>query len=97
MIVADLDIIGIAIVKAKTDTPLIVDGDRILPLSVAGQRMEPIARRGLQIRQAGGQIDVLKLSRCPTTNVRGEAPGLARCINSLRLAVCEGFYHEKRM
>jgi hypothetical protein len=49
MVVADLDVKDIAILESKADPPLIVDGDRVLPLSVVGQRMKAVTRGHLQI------------------------------------------------
>ena len=48
MIVADLDVIRVAIGESKADPPLIVHGDGVLSLAVTLQSMEAIAGWHLQ-------------------------------------------------
>jgi hypothetical protein len=45
MVVGHLDLICIAIFKAKADSPLLIDVDRVLTVSISQQGMEPIAER----------------------------------------------------
>jgi hypothetical protein len=45
MVVADLDVVGVAVLEAETDSPLVVDGDRVLADSIALERMEPVTWR----------------------------------------------------
>jgi hypothetical protein len=35
MVVADLHVVGVAVLEPKADAPLVVDGDRVLAFSVA--------------------------------------------------------------
>lgn len=71
MIVADLDVIGVAADETKANTPLIVDGDRVLSLSISLQRVETIPRRDSQILQCGREMDVLELPDRTRLNVGG--------------------------
>jgi hypothetical protein len=70
VIVRYFDIVGITIIKPETDTPLIVDVDRILSLSVPSELMKPIAGRNLEIFYSRRQIHVLKLSSRPPNYFR---------------------------
>jgi hypothetical protein len=47
VIVADFDVIGIAVDESKTDSPLVIDGNGVLPDSVVLKGMQPIAARDL--------------------------------------------------
>jgi hypothetical protein len=52
MIVDDLDVIGIALLPAKADPPLPIDTNAELPVAIAGQGLQPIARQTPQIVQS---------------------------------------------
>ena len=93
MIVADLDVIRIAIDKAKADAPLRIDRDRVLAPTVIRERMEAIFRRHLQVLQVGRQIDVLQLAGSAARDVGRKAP---RCPGREQIAsapVRERFDH----
>ena len=49
VIVAEFHVIGIAVNEPKADSPLIVDRNGVLSLTVALEWVEPIARRNLQV------------------------------------------------
>jgi hypothetical protein len=53
----DFDVFGIAVPPCEADAILIVDPDAVLPLSVAAQRLQPIARRNQKIREGRGAIE----------------------------------------
>jgi len=36
VIIGDLNLVGIALVKPEADAPWVIDGDRVLPLSICG-------------------------------------------------------------
>ena len=94
MIIRDLDIICIAILEAETDSPLIVDGNGKLAFSVSFQGVEVIARRCLQVIQAGGQVDVFQTSDRPTQKIRRKPFRFARHEESLRVFVGKSFNHD---
>ena len=48
MIVDDFYVIAVAIAPDKTDAPLIIDSDRVLPFPVSSKRFQPIPRRRSQ-------------------------------------------------
>jgi hypothetical protein len=49
MVIADFNVVRIAFGKAETDAPLVVDGNRVLPLAVALQCVQTVAWRGPKI------------------------------------------------
>lgn len=93
MVIADLDVVGIAVDEAETDSPLIVYGDRVLAFSVSGKRMESVTRRYLQVLWAGSQIQVLKLARGPFRDVRRKPFCLTCSVVLLGTSIRERFDH----
>jgi len=89
VIIADLNIIGVTVDEPKTDAPPVVDGDRVLPLSVAFQRMEPVTGWNLQIIQSTSQIQILELTRSPFGNIRRKPLRFARGVQFLGALICE--------
>jgi hypothetical protein len=69
MVIADFNVVRVTIHKPETDPPLIVDGNRMLALSITFKRVQTIARGRPQIAQIGRQVDVLKLTRRSPGNV----------------------------
>jgi len=69
MIVANFNVVRVALLKPKTDSPLIVNGDRILPFALPVERMQPIARWTFQVIQHGSKIHILKLPSRPLRNI----------------------------
>ena len=93
MIVAYLDVVGITGDESKANSPLVVDGDRVLPFSVARKRMETIAARNLQIIQPFCKVHVFKLARCSLRKLRRKSFGLTGNIQILRAPVRERLDH----
>lgn len=71
MVVTDFNVVGVSVDKAKTDPPLVVDRNRVLPLAVAPERVKPVARRYFQIVYACRQVDIFQFSGSPRSDVRG--------------------------
>ena len=51
MVVADFNVVGVAVLKPETDTPLVVDGDRVLTSTIMPEVVEPVAGRDLEVVQ----------------------------------------------
>lgn len=51
VIVNNLNIIGITIVPSKTDSPLLIDADAVLPLAISLQCFQVVAGRAVEICQ----------------------------------------------
>jgi hypothetical protein len=51
MVVDKFDIVRIAILAAKANTPLVVDANGMPPSATAGECFQPVAGRGSQIIQ----------------------------------------------
>lgn len=93
MIIRDFYIVGIAIEKTKANAPLIVDGDRVLSLTVPFELMKSISRRKLQVIQGSSQIDILQLSDRSSSDVRRKSLRPALDIKLLRGSIGERLDH----
>ncbi len=92
MIIGYLDIICIPF-EAKAYAPLVIDGDRVLSLSVARKGVQAIARRNLQVIERGGEIDVFQPTQGPLQYVRRQFFRLAAYVKLLRVSVRKSLYH----
>jgi hypothetical protein len=97
MIVTDFDVVGISVDELKTDAPLVIDGDRVLPLPMTIERVEPITWRDLQVVQPRSQVDILQLTRCPLGDIRWEPFRPARDVQLLGAPVRERLDHVLRL
>ena len=65
MIVDDLDILR-TIAPAKTNAPLVMDANAMLPVSIASQCFKPVTRRNAQVAElVRGRQDFQLASRGP--------------------------------
>jgi hypothetical protein len=73
VIITHFNIKGIAIDELETDTPFVIDGNRMLAQPFAFESVQPVARRGTQILQSGCEVYILKLPHSPPSNVWRES------------------------
>jgi hypothetical protein len=74
VVVNDLDLIGIAGSKYKTNTKLIVDPDAPLTRAITFEFFEPVARRNPQECDFGRCVNQKQLSSGSSHNIRGYYP-----------------------
>lgn len=60
---------------AKTDAPLVVDPDGMLPSAFSPKRLEAVTGRGHEIAQRVGRVELDELTQCNPGD-RCKAPGL---------------------
>jgi hypothetical protein len=77
MIIREFDIKGIAVREPEADAPLIIYGDRKLPVSLPLQLVQPVTWRYLQIIKPSRQIQVLELPYRPSGDFKPESLRLA--------------------
>src|ERR1700732_3287482 len=63
MIIHDLHVVGVAISPNQADPPFFIDADRMLPLSIASQSFQLIARRGSQNSQRRCSMQLQQFSK----------------------------------
>ena len=74
MIIDDLNFVSIPVAPNEAKTPLIVNPDTVLPLSLAAQGFQAVARRRCQIAQLRGAIQLPKLApRDPLDSLKAAA------------------------
>jgi hypothetical protein len=64
----DFNAVGVAFPPDKTDAPLVIDSDTVLPLAVPVQRLKPVAWRRCQVPQFRGRIQHHELFQCRPLN-----------------------------
>jgi hypothetical protein len=73
VVIADLDIVCIAVLESEADPPLGVDRNRVLTLAIMAEGMQPIARGYPEIFEPGGQVQVFELAGGSPPDVGGES------------------------
>jgi hypothetical protein len=95
VIVRDFDIVGVAVDKAETDAPLIVDGYCMLPFAVTFELMESITWRNPKVVWVRRQVDVLELSPRPSHDIGWQPLGPTSREQLLCVPVREGLDHDQ--
>ena len=93
MIVAELDIMGIAVLESKADAPLIVDGDGILTRPIVLERVQPIPGWHAEVGEPRRNVDRFQLSQRATRHLDGYAFRLPGPEQLFGRAVREGLDH----
>ena len=63
MIVRDFNVVGVALAPAKTNLPLIVDPNAVLPLAVPPQPFQTVAGERRENSQIVGRLDHIELPK----------------------------------
>lgn len=96
MVVHDFDVTRVTVFPQEADTPLIVDPDAVLTLSIAVQRFQTIARRNRQVAKLGCGVD---LGQLPLSDARKalKTPHVLTVVQFLRVGTPERFDHAGRL
>jgi hypothetical protein len=62
MVVAEPDLMGVALLPAEAQTPLVVDSDTVLPRSIADQPLQTVARERGEIAQRARLVQSQELA-----------------------------------
>jgi hypothetical protein len=93
VVVDDLDIVRVPRSPAKTDPPLVIDSDAVLPLPTSLELLKPVSRRDSQIFDDGGRIEHPELSKTDLLNVRTELSDALASEESFSVAVLKALDH----
>ena len=74
VVINDFDIMRIALLPSKTDPPLIVDANAVLPHSITGELLESVTRRHAQVLQRGGRVELDQFSQRDTMDRLRQLP-----------------------
>jgi len=58
MVIDDLDVVSVSLAPHEADAPLVVDANTVLSLPDATKRFKPVARRGGQVPELRGGIEL---------------------------------------
>jgi hypothetical protein len=92
VIVDDLDTLRSAFSPGKTDSPLIVDSDTVLPLPVADQSLKPISGNRPDVFQFLGVVEHSQFPPCSLCDV-AELPAAPAMKQLLGFLAAEGADH----
>jgi len=93
VVVADFNIVGFAIHVSKADSPLVVDGNRVLAIAITAKRVQSVARRNPKIAESSRRVYLLELSYGPPQNIRRKPTCLAAYEKFLRSLVGKSLDH----
>jgi hypothetical protein len=93
VVIYDLYIERVAVDKAKADTPLVIDPDRMPSCTVAFQQFKPIRRGQSQIFYMVCGIQLLKPHDDTSQDLSRQAPALARVEKLLCLGISKRSDH----
>ena len=62
MVIDDADVVGVAVLPAEDDPPLVIDADRVVPLQIAPQLLEVVGGRNAQVMQACSRMERLQFA-----------------------------------
>jgi hypothetical protein len=97
VITAQLDIERVSVAKAKTNAPLLVDRDRVLPQTPAPKPMQSVTGRNAEVGHSRGGMDRVKLPERTLEYGRLDVLRLAGSKQGLGLAISRGSDHEWQM
>jgi len=62
MVVADFDIVCPAVLEQEADSPLIVDGNRMLAFAITPKGMQPVARWNPEVAESRRSVNLFELA-----------------------------------
>ena len=63
MVIGDLDLVGVAFAPDEAHAVLIIHPDAVVPVAIATQRLQPVARRHAEIVQRTCRVDLSEFSQ----------------------------------
>ena len=94
MIVRHFDVVGIALLPAEADAPLVIDANAMLASAIARQSFQPIGRWNPQIVQALSDIELYQLAPRKAVQFGGKVAQELALKEPLGVLVAEGLDHE---
>lgn len=94
VIADDLNLVGVAVLPAKADAPLLVHANTVLATPLTPELLQSIARRHAQIAELLGRIHRHQLAQLRALKIRRIPPDGLASEQSLGVAIGEGVDHE---
>jgi hypothetical protein len=95
VIVNDLNLVGIAILPAKADAPLLVHANTVLAGAIASELLQSIARRHAEVVELLGRVHRHQFAQHRALEIRGIAPDWFASEQSLGITIGEGVDHRE--
>ena len=89
MVIDDLNTLRMAISPKKADSPLVIDANAVLPLSIPFERFKPIRGRQPKIFQPDSRVNRVELHKCPPLNLARESFHKLALEDSLVIGITE--------
>lgn len=70
MVVAEFNLVCVALLEPEADPPLVIDGDGVLTGTIPLEGVQTIAGRDTKVLQLGSGVERLQLSQRPAGDVR---------------------------
>jgi hypothetical protein len=96
VIVRDLNVEGVASGPAEADSPLVVDPNAVLPLSISPQPLQSVPRGHPEVIDPFRGVQEQKFAVRPTLYIRWQQPRPLSPEDLLRLSVREASDHSAR-
>jgi hypothetical protein len=95
VVIDDLDVIGVPVLPAEADAPLIVDANTVLARAVALELFKSVAGRNTQVLELLGGIDETNLTEHEPEQVGGEPPDTLSLEQALGVPIREALDHQE--
>lgn len=89
MVIDDLNTLRMALSPEKANSPLVIDANAMLPLSIPFERFKPIRSRQSKIFQSDSRINRVELHKCPPLNLARESFHKLTLEDSLGIGITE--------
>jgi hypothetical protein len=89
VVIGDFNLGGVALFPAETNSPLVIDPNRMLSFAIAFQELEPVAGRGSQIMQILCPVDNSEFAPSGVLNLVGQLSGSSSIKDQFGFTVCK--------
>ena len=96
VVVGDLNTVRFAHLEPKADSPVIIDANTVLALTISLERLQSVRGRQSKIFQTRSGVELRKTHRRAATDFRRETPRTPCREESLRLCIGERLNHPIR-
>lgn len=93
MIVDDLNVIGIAVLPAKTDSPLVIDANTVLAGTISLELLQTVPRWDAQVVKLLGGVHQAEFAQHRAVELGGETPDRLALKQALGVPVGEALDH----
>jgi hypothetical protein len=97
MIIDYLDLVDVALVPNKADSPALIDSDTILAMAVSLESFQAVSRRNAQIIEGSRLVEHAQFAQGASLNFRRQFSRWFPVKELLSVFIQELFYHEDNL